>query len=273
MSANGRRIVPGAEPFEYGGPSDLGVLLVHGFTGTPYEMRPVGKHLAACGFGSRGILLRGHGTSPDDMMGCLYTDWLEDVEAGLAVLLEQYDQAVLVGLSMGGTLCLNVAARHADDPRIVGVVSIGAPLVLEDWRLGIIRIASKLIKWQAWGRPDIKDRSKWDCHVGYRRFRTGTVRELLALMKETRGRLHDVRQPILVLQARSDHVVPPKNASIVFNGVSSPDRRIVMLSNCYHVVTVDFAADTVNAEIERFVHRLAGGRLAPVRTASFPEVE
>jgi carboxylesterase len=77
----------------------------------------------------------------------------------------------------------------------------------------------------------------------------------LALMRETRGLLPQVRQPILVVQAREDHVVPPINAGLIYDGVGTPDRRILMLDNCYHVSTVDFDADLLNQEIVRFVQR------------------
>jgi carboxylesterase len=248
--------MPGAEPFELPGRPDVGVLLIHGYTGSPYEMRPVGEALSRHGIGSLGLLLRGHGTHPDDMLGRTYTDWIADVEEGLDRVLERHERAAIVGLSMGGTLTLNVASRHASDPRLAGLVTIGAPLRLHDWRLGIAGLLSRLVTWQAWGQPDIKDRRAWERHVAYRRFRTRTILELLALMRETTGRLSLVRQPILVVQARADHVVPALNAQLIRDGVSSPDRTVLLLDNCYHVITVDFPADRLNAEIVRFVQRL-----------------
>ena len=245
--------MPGAEPFEYPGRGDIGALLVHGFTGTPYEVRPVGEHLAARGIGSEAILLRGHGTDPDDMLAARYTDWIADVEAGLERLARRYRRVFLIGLSMGGTLVLNVAARHADDPRIAGVVSIAAPVRLEDWRLRILRWGCKVIRWQLWGRPDIKDRRAWDGHVAYPKFRTQTVLELLALMNETLARLPSVTQPLLLLHARQDHVVPPNNAPLIYGLVGSVDKRLVWLDNAYHVVTVDFCAPVVNEAVASFV--------------------
>jgi carboxylesterase len=220
-------------------------------------MRSVADALAAQGIGSACPLLRGHGTHPDDMVGCSYRDWLDDVEQGLDRLLARHDRVVLAGLSMGGTLALNVAARRADDPRVAGLVTISAPLVLDDWRLSYASLIVKLVKWQAWGKPDIKDRRVWDQQVSYRRIRTRAVLEMLGLMADTRRRLDRVSVPLLVLQARDDHVVPPRNADLIRDGVGSADRRVVMLDNCYHVGTVDFEAARINAEILRFVQRLA----------------
>ena len=252
-----RPIMPGAEPFEYPGRPDVGVLLVHGFTGSAFEMRPVGQALAASGIGSIGVLLRGHGTHPDDMVGHRYVDWIADVEAGLDRLLERHERAVIVGLSMGGTLTLNVGARRANDPRVVGLVSIGATLYLLDWRLRLVDLFDKFVKWQAWGQPDIKDQRAWERHVAYRRFRVRSLPQLLGLMRETTGRLSEIRQPTLIVHARDDHVVPPGNAERIRDGIASADRRVLLLDNCYHVSTVDFDADRLNAEIVRFVERVA----------------
>lgn len=248
-----RPILEGAEPFTYAGASTVGALLVHGFTGSPYEMRPIGEHLASRGIGSEAVLLKGHGTHPDDMLPVRHTDWLADVESGLDRLLATYSHVFLIGLSMGGTLALNVAARRSDDPRLAGVVAIGAPVRLDDWRLRGVRWASKVIRWHLWGRPDIKDRRAWDAHVSYKKFRTRALIELLTVMRETLALLPRVRQPLLVMQARQDHVVPPFNASMILDGVSSEDKRLVWLENSYHVATVDYDAPVLNEAIASFV--------------------
>jgi carboxylesterase len=248
--------MPGAEPFAYPGSDDLAVLLVHGFTGSPFEMRPLGEALAEVGIGSVCPLLRGHGTHPNDMLGHRYTDWIEDVERALDDLLDRHARVVIVGLSMGGTLALNVAARRAGDARIAGLVTISAPLVLDDWRLGFAHLIVKLVKWQAWGKPDIKDRSAWDRQTNYRRIRTQAILELLGLLKETRGRLVQVTQPTLIVQAREDHIVPPRNADLIRDGIRSDDCHCLFLHSCYHVATVDFDAPLLSAEVVRFVQRV-----------------
>jgi carboxylesterase len=260
--------LPGAEPFEYQGRDDLAVLLVHGFTGSPFEMRPLAEALAEAGVGSACPLLRGHGTHPDDMLSYRYTDWIEDVEGALDCLLARHERVAMVGLSMGGTLTLNVAARRAADDRIAGLVTIGAPLVLDDWRLGFASLIVKVVKWQAWGKPDINDRSAWDRSVAYRRIRTGAIQELLGLLKETRGRLAQVRQPTLIVQARDDHIVPPRNADLIRDGIRSDDCHCLFLDNCYHVSTVDFDAPMLSAEVVRFVLRIGAPSVGERSTPS-----
>jgi carboxylesterase len=267
-AAVNRPRLPGAEPFEYQGRDDLGVLLVHGFTGSPFEMRPLGEALAEAGVGSSCPLLPGHGTHPDDMIRFRYTEWIEDVERALVGLLARHARVAIVGLSMGGTLALNVAARRAGDARITGLVTIGAPLVLDDWRLGFASLIVKVVKWQAWGKPDIKDRSVWDRPVAYRRIRTRAILELLGLLKETRGRLAQVTLPTLIVQSREDHIVPPRNAELIRDGIGSADRQVLMLDNCYHVSTVDFDAPLLSAEVVRFVQRIGAPSVGERSTPS-----
>lgn len=268
MIVGGRRILAGAEPFSYPGSAEIGAVLSHGFTGSPFELRSVGIALAAAGIGSEGVLLRGHGTHPDDMVGVPYTDWIGDVEAGLERILQRCERAVIVGLSMGGTLALNVGARRADDARLVGLVTMSAPLVLDDWRLDFAGPLSHVIKWQAWGTPDIKDQTAWEPHVAYRRMRTATIPQLLGLMRETTERLPQVRQPLRVFHAREDHVVPARNADLIRAGITSPDVDVILTDNCYHVSTVDHGAASQNAAIVRFVQSLgSAAETEPVAVA------
>ena len=248
-----RRLLAGAEPFHFDASGDAGVLLVHGFTGSPFEMRPLGGYLAERGIGSVAPLLRGHGTHPGDLLDCGYRDWLADAEDGLDEVRTRYRAVFVVGLSMGGVIALNLAARYAGDPRIAGVVPLCAPVRLHDWRLGHLDILQHFVRWHAWGQPDVKDTSAWDRLVGYRRFRSGTIGHVQLLVDHTRDLLLNVRQPILVVQAREDHVVPARNAIELIQAVGSSDKQLLWLDNSYHVVTLDHDAPILNAAVAGFV--------------------
>lgn len=246
-------LMPGAEPFRFDAPGDTACLLVHGFTGTAHELRDLGRHLAEQGITARGVLLSGHGSQPEAMAGCLYTDWVGDVEAALDDLLAEGKRVFLCGLSMGGTLALHVAARRREERGIAGVVALAAPLRLIDWRFSLLPIAALLARWQSWGRPDIKDQSQWDRHVAYRRFHVRALRQLLRLLRETRALVGLVHQPLLVIQSRQDNTVPAFNADLILQSVASETRRVLWLDNCYHVVTLDFDAGIVRQAVVEFV--------------------
>lgn len=101
------------EPFRLGS-GDQGVLLIHGFCGTPPEMRGLGEHLAASGFRVHGVLLKGHGTTPEDLATTTRRDWVASADAQLAELRRECSEVFVSGQSMGGAISLVLAARHPD---------------------------------------------------------------------------------------------------------------------------------------------------------------
>jgi carboxylesterase len=248
-----RSTMPGAESFRFDASGEVACVLVHGFTGSAHEMRSLGWHLHEQGVTTLGVLLSGHGTSPEEMAAYHYRHWLSDVETAVERLEAEGKRVFLCGLSMGGTLALNVAARRQHDPSLAGVVSMAAPLRLVDWRLRLLPIVGLVKRWHSWGRPDIKDETRWEQHVAYGRFHINALIQLLRLLRETRRLLPRVHQPLLVLFGRDDHTVPLFNAELVMRRVSSFDRRLVWLDNCYHVMTLDFDSELVHREVAAFI--------------------
>ena len=106
-------ILSGAEPFFFAG-NDVGVLVCHGFTGTTQSMRPLGEQIAKAGYTVIGPRLAGHGVSPAAMARTTASDWIASVEEALTSLRKTCSQIYMVGLSMGGTLSLYMAAMHPD---------------------------------------------------------------------------------------------------------------------------------------------------------------
>jgi carboxylesterase len=252
VDASRAPVLQGAESFRFDAPGRTACLLVHGFTGSAYEVRGLGRYLADAGISTRGVLLSGHGTTPEDMARFSYRHWVADVERELDELIAAKYRVFLAGLSMGGTLALNVAARRRD-PSLAGVIALAAPLRLVDWRLAFLPIASLVLRWQSWGQPDIKDQSQWARHVAYRRFHVHALVQLVRLLKETRALVGGVTQPLLVIHSRLDNTVQPFNAELILRSVSSQDRRLVWLDNSYHVVTLDYEAERVNQEVLAFI--------------------
>jgi carboxylesterase len=247
--------MPGAEPFLYKADGDTACLLVHGFTGSTHEVRALGRHLADSGFTAQGILLTGHGTTPVEMARSSYREWVRDVDFALDELLAAGKRVFLCGMSMGGTLALNVAARRPDDAGLAGIIAMATPLRLVHWRLRLLPIVGLFRRWHAWGQPDIKDESRWAGHVAYGGFHVRAAAQLMALLKETRRLAPRVRQPLLVIHSRHDNTVPVFNAELIMRSVSSQDRRLVWLDNCYHVVTVDYDSERVQKEVEDFIRQ------------------
>jgi carboxylesterase len=251
-------VLPGAEPFWLPANGEVGCLLIHGFTGAPSELRGLGEHLQEAGISALGIRLPGHGTSVRDLLRHGRRAWLAAARGGLDEILRSCRSVVICGMSMGGTIALNIAAGVIDE-RVRGLVVMGAPVRLVDVRYPPAEMVIMLNRWRDWGSPDIRDRSRWDAHIGYRSAPVATTVQLIRLVHETWNLLPQVRQPILVMQSRQDHTVMPINVHWLLNRVGSTEREVLWLNESYHVITEDFDAEHVAERVVSFVRRQSEG--------------
>jgi carboxylesterase len=237
---------PGAEPFALpGGPAGegTGVLLVHGFTGSPFSMRPWGEHLAAEGFAVRAPLLPGHGTRWQDCNLSTERDWLDAVSGAFDELLPECDRVVVAGLSMGGTLAVRLAELRPDD--VAGLVLVNPSLLTERLDAKLLPVLARLTPgWRAIGddikKPGVTERA-------YPKLPTRAVLGLRRLWTATRADLGRVTAPLLVFRSVTDHVVEPASVRVLMAGVSSTDTTEVLLEDSYHVATLDNDAPAIFA--------------------------
>ena len=113
----------------------IGVLVQHGFTGNPVSMRPWAEDLAARGYAVEMPLLPGHGTRWQDLNKVTWADWVATVEGAYDKLAAENDAVVAVGLSMGGALCLRLAADHGDGLAGICVVNAAVDTLRKDVKL------------------------------------------------------------------------------------------------------------------------------------------
>ena len=132
-------MLQGAEPYRFPGTNDTAVLLIHGYTGSPSELRELGERLHYKGYTVQGLLLNGHGTNPEDLDGVTYEKWTQSVKSAASALKETYGKVVLVGMSMGGLLALDCASTVPVD----GVIVISTPIYLFDWRSHFLWLADQ----------------------------------------------------------------------------------------------------------------------------------
>jgi len=247
---------PGAEPLSREGSGALaqvGILLLHGFTGSPVSLRPLAELLSKRGFAIEMPRLPGHGTQPRDLLPYRYDDWLKEALAALARLRARTQHVVAVGLSMGGSLVLDLACSEKLD----GAVTINAQ-VLD--RGGVIVKLAPLIEKLVPMAPasaagliknDIKkggdeDAYDWVAAAAGNSF----VRELPKL----RARLGEARCPLLVAYSRDDHSVPPANSQAIPGMVGTPAEKISVLEllDSYHVATLDNDLPLLDERIAAF---------------------
>ncbi|MGW2769476.1 alpha/beta hydrolase [Streptomyces sp. NPDC001275] len=245
-------VLPGAEPFRHEG-GEVGVLLCHGFTGSPQSLRPWGRYLAERGLTVSLPLLPGHGTRWEDMQLTGWPDWYAEVDRELRVLRESCARVFVAGLSMGGALALRLAARHGD--AVTGVVVVNPANKVHGLSAYALPVARHLVRTTKGIASDIA--LEGAAELGYDRVPLHAAHSLRNFFRMVDGELPQVTQPLLLLRSPQDHVVPPVDSARILGRVSSTDVTEVLLEHSYHVATLDHDADRIFEESYAFVGRLA----------------
>ena len=253
------QIIPTAEPFFFlGDRSQPACLLVHGFTGTPKEMRWMGEFLNENGFTCLGVRLAGHATIPEDMIASRWTDWTASVEDGYSLLRSFTDNIFLVGLSMGGILSLLMSTRL----KVRGVVAMSTPYKLpDDPRLRHIEWISKIVAYMPKNGGDASwfDKEAWKGHISYPENPVRSIGELNKLLGEMRAALPKINVPVSLVHSRDDKYVAPENMEMIYNDlVNASDKTKLYITGSGHVVTRDAARRQVFESALEFIRRVGG---------------
>ena len=248
-------VLPGAEPYtRQGGPT--GVLLCHGFTGSPHSLRPWAEHLAAQGLTVSLPRLPGHGTTWQEMNRTRWEDWYAEVDRAFGELMATTDDIFVMGLSMGACLALRLAELHSDSVR--GLVLVN-PSVTADTKLFLLAPALKMVVPSLKGvGSDIKKPGVTE--LAYDRTPTKAAATLPAMWKVTQRDLGKVTAPVLVFTSTEDHVVGPASLEILRASLSRAALEVRELADSYHVATLDNDAAAIFAGSLDFVrsHSHAG---------------
>jgi carboxylesterase len=247
----------GAEPWSAdGGPH--GALVLHGFTGNPFSLRPVAEALAATGLTVDLPLLPGHGTSLEDMVPTRWADWSGAADDAYRSLAERCDSVLVAGLSMGGALTCWLAEQH---PEIAGIAVVN-PLIdppPEEYRDLIRQLLADGMETADGIGSDIAREG-----VEERSYPGSPLAAALSLFEGVdvvHAGLADIRCPTLLLSSREDHVVDPVSGDVLAASVSGPLER-VFLERSFHVATLDWDAPVVEERITAFAAEVLGGATA-----------
>jgi carboxylesterase len=231
---NDEPIMQGAEPFFFKG-NHIGVLVCHGFTGTTQSMRYLGEQLNGAGFTVIGPRLKGHGTSPAAMAKTTAQDWIDSVEEALVELRKSCTHIFMTGLSMGGTLTLYMAAKHANF--ILGVIPINGVVHMDNPDMAGIAFDRAMPATVSGIGSDVKDPSAKE--LAYAEVPVSVVQQVYSLAAVTRDLLSKIQCPVMVMQSREDHVVKPANGPLIVSAVGSKSVELLWLEDSYHVATID----------------------------------
>jgi carboxylesterase len=251
-------VAPHAEPFYAAGEPDensgrrVGILLSHGFTGSPASMVPWGRHLAGLGFGVAVPRLPGHGTTWQEMNRTGWHDWYDELNRAFEKLKAEHDDVVVGGMSMGGGLVLKLAADRGRD--VSGVMLVNAAVASSNKQLLAVPVLKRVIPSMPGIGNDIKKPGQ-DEH-GYDRVPLKALGSMLAGWKAVREELPKVTQPIIHFRSAEDHVVDPSSSQIIASKVSSLEVEERMLENSYHVATLDNDAPAIFEESVEFIRRV-----------------
>ncbi|HEV2070447.1 MAG TPA: alpha/beta fold hydrolase [Acidimicrobiales bacterium] len=229
-----------------------GVLVLHGFTGTPATVRPVAEALAGAGHTVVAPLLPGHGTCIEDMIPTRYADWLATAEAAYCRLAGGCGSVAIVGLSMGATLTCELAARH---PEVSGIVCIN-PLVrpVEPELMELVDLMLDAGETVSEGAgADLADPDASE--VAYEGSPLAAARSLYEALEHLQVDLTRIRCPILLLTSAHDHVVHPDNSDHLAALAGGPVERVT-LERSYHVATLDHDREEVARRTVDFVDRV-----------------
>ena len=243
------KIAYDARPEFLKGASSIGVLVIHGFTGSTQSMRDVAYKLHKQGYTVSMPCLKGHGTTPEDMETCVYQDWIDSVENAYNEIRPKVEKLFVLGLSMGGTLTLYTAIHH----QINGVITVNAAVDIPEFE----KIFENPETPRFFGGigSDIKKAGvkEW----AYDKTPKKSVKEIVSLTKLVKKDLNKITCPILIFKSPEDHVVPSRNQEYIFTNISSDQKALIELSNSYHVATLDNDWETIADKSISFIERIS----------------
>ena len=237
------------------GTNGAGVLLIHGFTGTPDSMRPVANALNEAGFTVSAPLLEGHGTTVEKCEKSTWKDWLKSAQTAYVELHQKCSKIFVCGLSMGALLSLKLAIDYSQS--LSGIACLATPLTLKGWvhvTLPIIRQTplGRLWRTQKKFGVDIRDPDAKANFWNYELMPLSCIVSIIELQRIVVRNLNQVKTPVLLIHSRHDNTAPYNSMNEVARRVASTVTETVTLENSYHVITLDYDKGLVASKVCEF---------------------
>ncbi len=248
--------------------TDKAILLIHGMTGSPYELKKYGQFLYTQGYDVFAYCLPGHGDKVAEIMSVTCEDWLKASYDSFLRLRKTYKKVFLSGLCLGAVLCLAIAEKYPD--KVDGIISLSTTLFLDGWRMPwysflmpiglstIVRFYYTYPECEPYGIKNLKTRrivqkllEKSD--VGMDNYPMTCIYELLRLSKKTIKALKKVTCPILIIHSLEDDLTSKKSAELVYKKISSKNKTKIILTDSYHMVLYDNEKDYVYKLASEFI--------------------
>lgn len=255
-----------------------GVLLIHGLTGTPTEMRIVAKGLNKAGFTVYGMQLAGHCGDENDLCQTTWQDWYQSVEQAADFLATKVDNLFVAGLSMGAVLSLKLAADRPEQIKAVGVY--GVTFYYDGWSIPfwakhgffLLKYLKKFNLFQKttfneqppYGLKDERIRATIsESMLGGDSAAAGlagnpfpALAEMQYLVKQVKQQLSQITSPCLIIHSSDDDIANiDTNAGLVQKSVKGPT-KFIKLDESYHLITIDRERRTVINETVSYFNQV-----------------
>jgi carboxylesterase len=262
-----------------GGPK--AVLLVHGITGTPSEMRYLGKGLNKAGFTVFCNTLPRHCNTLGELKKVTWEEIADACAKDLRKLKENHLEVFVGGLSMGALVAIHLAYKFPED--VAGIIALAPTLFYDGWALHKGKVFLNI----AWPLPflrnnidiregwpyGLKDEElRWSIERFYKDAKAKEFSKKVLLFgspffplaclyqhrrfaKVVKKEMPLVKKPILIIHAQEDDMTSPKNAQYVLEHIGSPDKDLVMLDDSYHMIVIDKQKDVVVHDVVKFLNK------------------
>ena len=232
----------------------VGVLLIHGFTGSSTEMRLVGEYLNQHEITVSAPCLPGHGTTLEELNQCKWSDWSLQIAEEVAILQSRCDTVFIGGLSLGSLLSLYSAANIPD---IAGAILYSPAIKVTDPRRHFLPIVKYLIRQIPKPEDNFTDPEAGSRLWTYDAYPVAASHEVMKFIEQVKRCLPQVTCPILIIYSTVDDTIHPDSAQFVYDGVSSTDKEIITLHNSGHVLTLDSEWEQVAEQTYQFIRKFA----------------
>ncbi len=227
----------------------VGVLLLHGLTATPAEVRPLAKKLHQLGYTVAGPLLPGHGTTPDDLNQVSWQDWLWTAETSYHHLATVCDYVFVGGESTGAVIALQLATQQTN---ITGILAFAPSIRLNLSMTDMLKMYAALPFIDQIEKENADGHPLWQ---GYGVYPLWGTRELLLLADDTEHKLGKINQPVFIVQGRLDETIDPECGRIIVDGIQSSYSELHWMEESGHVVILDHEIDDIVALTRKFIQK------------------
>lgn len=236
----------------------VGVLLMHGYTATTAEVRPLARLLHQQGYTVSGPLLPGHGTTPDDLNRCRWQDWATGAVEAYQQLADRCELVFVGGESMGALLALYLASQYA---KVAGILAYAPALRVSPLIALRARLTAPFV-------PIVPKRNLKSANWRWQGYAVHPLRALVQLLRfqrQMRRHLSRLRQPLLIIQGRLDTAIDLRGVDLLYRKIGSPLKELHWLEQSGHVVILDDELEQVTALTGHFMERVLDGTVGTRR--------